>query len=190
MYGWVEERLLDASAVADRSCTWASTAVEASARSAWLFAVMLTWISEEAKPDDAAARVTLPTSSNSATASRTVDCNSAWSASGSVVSEKVMFPPPRKAWRSEDPLWPRDNCTTSTPGMPRSAVSTVVAATFCASRLVPSGTDWLTVRVFCPLSPMKFVLSSGTSAPVPTRMNTATTIVATGRASVQRMIGR
>ena len=77
-----------------------------------------------------------------------VFCRAAWSALGSVVSEKVVDPPPENAARSELPPDPMVTSTVFTPLMSSSACSTLVEAVCCASKLLPSGRVWLTVSVF------------------------------------------
>ena len=97
---------------------------------------------------------------------------------------------PEKAARSELPLEPIDNWIVLTPSMPCSTSSTFPAAVSRASRLVPGGRVWLTVRVFWPLSPMKLVFMNGSSATVPPSSRTAARITAIGRLSVNSSTGR
>ena len=68
----------------------------------------------------------------------------------------VSLPPPSST-ANELPLDPTDTCTVSTPSTPESSSSTTFAARSAASRLVPAGMDCETLRVFCPLEPMKVV---------------------------------
>ncbi len=190
MYGWVTERLLSTWATWSSLLTSLTMADDAARRSASLLAVTLIAMSDDANPEPDAARVISPASLIFATSSRTVFCSLTWSTSGSVVSEKLALPLPLNAERSELPLDPRVSCTVSTPVVPTSTFSSFLAASSRTSRLVPSGRVWLTVSVFWPLSPMKFVFSSGAAAPVPMSTSRATRIVTAGRLRVKLMTGR
>ena len=87
-------------------------------------------------------------------------------------------PPPEKASRIAEPLDPIEVCTVSTPSMPVSTASTFCAAASSASRLAAGPTSCVTVKVFCPLSPRKFVFMSGARASVPPSTRTAISRVA------------
>ena len=75
MYGSDADRLLVATAVTSSFSTEASTASAAVRRSSASFAVMFTRMSEDAKPEEAPETDTRPTSSRSASLSRTVACS-------------------------------------------------------------------------------------------------------------------
>ena len=85
---------------------------------------------------------------------------------------------------------PIEACTVVMPSIESSSSSTTVAAASSSSRLVPLGRVWATVRVFWPELPMKLVCRPVDRAPVPPSTSTASSSVATGRLSVQRMTGR
>ena len=101
-----------------------------------------------------------------------------------------MEPLPEKAAARPLPLEPSESCTVSTPSMSARTSSTFMAASSRTSRLLPSGRVCETVMVFCPLSPMKLVFSSGAARPVSTSTSTAESSVIAGRLRVKVMIGR
>ena len=65
----------------------------------------------------------------------------------------------------------------STPCVSLRIASTLVAAAMVASRLVPGGMVWVMLIVFCPELSKRFVLSSGVSDIVPTKIAAAATRV-------------
>ena len=182
--------MLDARETTERFFSFARITSEASRKSASLPAVTLTSMLEEAKPPCAVATASSPSPVIFFNWAVTVACSLAWSAAGLVVSEKMLEPPPENAARSELPPDPMVRRTVSTPFTLRSTVSTFFEATSCASRLVPRGRVWVTVSVFCPLLPMKFVFRLVARNPLPANTTRAATITRAGNLRVQRMTGR
>jgi hypothetical protein len=101
----------------------------------------------------------------------------------------VLSPLPPKKLAIEVPLDPMVSCTVSMPSTPSSTSSTEVAAVDRVSRLDAGASVWVTVKVFWPLDPRKFVFMSGMTAPVPPSTSSAARIVTTGRRSVPRSTG-
>ena len=99
-------------------------------------------------------------------------------------------PPPEKASRIAEPLDPIEVCTVSTPSMPVSTASTFCAAASSASSEAAGASSCVTVNVFWPLSPRKFVFMSGARATVPPSTTTAISRVTHEWFSVQLSTGR
>ncbi len=189
--GWSAARLLVTSATPSVPRSTSATRSEAACSCPASALVTMTSMVVAPKPAAPAVTVTSPASSpRPSRRERTSSASRVWSASASVVTAKLAAPPPPVNAAALPSAAPTVVCTLSTPSTSPSTRSTWRAAASLAARLAPGGSCWLTVRVFCPVSPRKFVGTSGTSATVPTRITAAAPIVRQGWARVARSTGR